>query len=152
MMIKLLFGNEGSLPENLTIEDLKTQHSSRPHNPILASAFFKAGLIEAWGRGTVKIINECKNAGLPEPIIENVFGGIQVTLFKNRLDKTKLIELGLNDRQIKAIEYLKENIKITNSEYQKLNSVSKATATRDLMELVEKHKILKKEGKVGAGN
>ena len=148
---KIIVWNEGSLPENLTIEDLKTQHSSRPHNPILASAFFKGGLIEAWGRGTVKIINECKNAGLPEPIIENVFGGIQVTIFKNRLDKTKLIELGLNDRQIKAIEYLKENKKITNSEYQKLNSVSKATATRDLTELFDKYKLIEKKGETGIG-
>ncbi len=148
---KIIVWNEGYLPDDLTIEDLKKQHSSRPHNPILASAFFKGGLIEAWGRGTVKIINECIKAGLPEPLIETVFGGIQVTLFKNKLDKSKLIESGLNNRQIKAIEYLKENIKITNSDYQKLNSISKATATRDLTELVDKYKLLKRYGDVGAG-
>jgi len=68
-----------------------------------------------------------------------------LTFISVRLDKIKLIELGLNDRQIKAIEYLKENIKITNSEYQKLNSVSKATATRDLMELFDKYKLKRKE-------
>ncbi len=148
---KIIVWNEGYLPDDLTIEDLKRQHSSRPHNPILASAFFKGGLIEAWGRGTVKIINECIKAGLPEPLIETAFGGIQVTLFKNQLDKLKLIELGLNNRQISAVEYLKENLKITNSEYQKLNSISKATATRDLTELVDKYKLLKRYGDVGAG-
>ena len=148
---KIIVWNEGSLPNDLTIDDLKEQHSSRPHNPILASSFFKGGLIEAWGRGTVKIINECKNAGLPEPKIENVFGGIQVTLFKNLLDKTKLIELGLNNRQIKAIEHLKEYGEITNSKYQKLNSISKATATRDLTELVEKYKLTEKKGETGIG-
>jgi len=147
---KIIIWNEGSLPDNLTIEDLKTQHSSRPHNPILASAFFKGGLIEAWGRGTVKIINECKNAGLPEPIIESVFGGIQVTLFKNQLDKTKLIELGLNNRQIKAVEYLKENIKITNSIYRELFNISEKTAFRDLDKLVEKGILTKKGDKKGA--
>jgi len=148
---KMIIWNEGSLPDDLTIDDLKEQHSSRPHNPILAGAFFKGGLIEAWGRGTVKIINECIKAGLPEPKIENVFGGIQVTLFKNLLDKTKLIELGLNNRQINAIDYLKENKKITNSEYQKLNAVSKATATRDLTELLEKYKLTEKKGETGIG-
>ena len=147
---KIIVWNEGSLPENLTIEDLKTQHSSRPHNPILASAFFKGGLIEAWGRGTVKIINECKNAGLPEPIIENVFGGIQVTLFKNRLDKTKLIELGLNDRQIKAIEYLKENVRINNSVYRHFFDVSEKTAFRDLEKLVDKKILIKHGDKKGS--
>jgi len=148
---KMVVWNEGELPANMTIEDLKGPHSSRPHNPILASVFFKGGLIEAWGRGTVKIINECVRAGLPEPTIETAFGGIQVTLYKNFLDVTKLIELGLNKRQIKAIEFLKENIKITNSEYQKLNSVSKATATRDLTELLEKYKLIEKKGETGIG-
>ncbi len=51
----------------MTVQDLKKKHSSRPHNPILASAFFKGGLIEAWGRGTLKIVDECIKAGLPEP-------------------------------------------------------------------------------------
>ena len=148
---KMVVWNEGELPANMTIEDLKGPHSSRPHNPILASVFFKGGLIEAWGRGTVKIINECIRAGLPEPTIETAFGGIQVTLYKNLLDLTKLIGLGLNKRQIKAIEFLKENIKITNSEYQKLNSVSKATATRDLTELLEKYKLIEKKGETGIG-
>ncbi len=142
---KIIVWNEGSLPEDLTIEDLKIQHSSRPRNPILASTFFKGGLIEAWGRGTVKIINECKNAGLPEPIIEKASGGIRVTLFKNILDKSKLIELGLNDRQIKAVEYLKNNERITNSIYRQLLVVSEKTAFRDLDKLVESN-ILSKHG------
>jgi ATP-dependent DNA helicase RecG len=147
---KIIVWNEGSLPNDLTIDDLKEQHSSRPHNPILASSFFKGGLIEAWGRGTVKIINECKNAGLPEPKIENVFGGIQVTLFKNLLNKTKLIELGLNDRQIKAIEYLKENGKITNSIYRHLVDVTEKTAFRDLDKLVDIKILIKRGDKKGA--
>jgi ATP-dependent DNA helicase RecG len=44
---KLIVWNEGSLPEDLTFEDLKKKHSSRPHNPFLANTFFKSGLIEA---------------------------------------------------------------------------------------------------------
>jgi predicted HTH transcriptional regulator len=41
---KLIVWNEGSLPDNMTVEDLKKKHSSRPHNPILAIAFFKGGI------------------------------------------------------------------------------------------------------------
>jgi ATP-dependent DNA helicase RecG len=148
---KLIVWNEGSLPEDLTIEDLKIKHSSRPHNPILASAFFKGGLIEAWGRGTIKIINECKKAGLPEPLIENISGGISVTIFKNSLDNKTLIDKGLSNRQIKAIEYLKQHKQITNKIYQEICEVSKATATRDLTELIEKYKLLERSGEVGAG-
>lgn len=148
---KLIVWNEGSLPDDMTIEDLKRKHSSRPHNPILASAFFKGGLIEAWGRGTIKIINECKNAGLPEPLIENVSGGISVTILKDIFSRKHLIESGLNERQIKAITFLKENRKITNKDYQILNNISRETATRDLKKLVELG-IIKTEGLKGAGS
>ncbi len=148
---KLIVWNEGSLPEDLTLDDLKKKHSSRPHNPILASTFFKGGLIEAWGRGTIKIINECKKAGLPEPLIEYSSGGISVTILKNQFNEKSLIEIGLSTRQIKAIEYLKENHSITNKIYQEVCEVSKATATRDLTELIEKFKILERSGDVGAG-
>ena len=49
-----------------------------------------------------------------------------------------------------CISKLKENGKITNSEYQSLNNVSRETATRDLKELIDR-KILKPSGQNGAG-
>lgn len=148
---KLIIWNEGHLPDNMTVDDLKRKHSSRPHNPILAGAFFKGGLIEAWGRGTLKIIDECKKAGLPEPDIELNSGGISVTIYKNIYSEKKLKEKGLNERQIKVIEFLKENSAITNKVYQELFGVSKATATRDLTDLTERYKLLERYGEVGAG-
>ena len=57
---KLLLWNEGTLPKDIKIADLKKSHPSRPRNELLADVFFKAGLIETWGRGTIKITNECK--------------------------------------------------------------------------------------------
>ncbi len=147
---KLIVWNEGSLPEDLTIEDLKRKHSSRPHNPILASAFFKGGLIEAWGRGTIKIINACKNAGLPEPLIENVSGGISVTIFKDK--SANEISFGfkeLNDRQLMALGFIRKMGKIRNADYQSINNVSKRTASRELKEMVDKG-IIELTG-VGAG-
>ena len=147
---RLMVWNEGTLPDDMTIEDLKKKHSSRPHNPILAGAFFKGGLIEAWGRGTIKIINECKKAGLPEPLIETISGGISVTIFKNVYTEEHLKEKGLNDRQIKAIDFLKKKGRITNKDYQKINNVSRETATRDLKNLVNL-KIVNALGTKGAG-
>ncbi|TAJ06899.1 transcriptional regulator [Marinilabiliaceae bacterium JC017] len=148
---RLMVWNEGSLPDDLTIEDLKKKHSSRPHNPILASAFFKGGLIESWGRGTIKIINECKKAGLPEPLIENQSGGISVTLFKTKKTKTELDKQNLNERQFKAIEFVKENGRITNKDYQRINNISREMATIDLRKLVELD-ILVSSGTKGAGS
>jgi ATP-dependent DNA helicase RecG len=148
---KLIVWNEGRLPDEMTVEDLKRKNSSRPHNPILASAFFKGGLIEAWGRGTLKIIDECKKAGLPEPDIEINSGGIRVTIFKDVYSEKQLKEKGLSERQIKAVLYVKENGKITNKEFQKINFVSRETSSRDLKSLVELG-ILKASGTKGAGS
>ncbi|RCV62837.1 ATP-dependent DNA helicase RecG [Methanophagales archaeon] len=46
---KIVLWNDGQLPENWTIETLKQKHPSKPYNPDIANAFFRAGLIEAWG-------------------------------------------------------------------------------------------------------
>jgi len=49
-----------------------------------------------------------------------------------------LRKLGLNERQIKAIEYVEKKGSITNKEYQELVGVPRRTATRDLTDLVKK--------------
>jgi ATP-dependent DNA helicase RecG len=79
---KLSIWNEGLLPQGLDIHSLKSDHNSRPRNPKIADACFKAGYIDAWGRGTLKIINACKEAELPEPEIIEKDGGVQVTIYK----------------------------------------------------------------------
>ena len=81
---KLSIWNEGTLPTGITFADLKKQHPSKPRNPIIADVCFKGGYIDAWGRGTLKIINACKEAELPDPEMKEEFEGIMVTLFKDR--------------------------------------------------------------------
>jgi len=88
---RLTIWNEGALPYDLSLEDLKREHSSRPRNPLLANACFLGGYIDAWGRGTLKIIDACKDAGMPEPEILEKNGGISTTLFPNmRLNAVEL--------------------------------------------------------------
>lgn len=80
---KLSIWNEGTLPNGMTVANLKVEHNSKSPNPVLADACFKAGYIDTWGRGTLKIFKACKDAGLPEPSIIEKDGGIEVTLFKS---------------------------------------------------------------------
>lgn len=75
--------NEGGLPEGYTPVTLLAQHSSRPRNNNIANAFFKAGFIDAWGRGYKKIFEGFESAGLPMPTIEEVDGGVRVTFQRN---------------------------------------------------------------------
>jgi len=147
---KISIWNEGTLPDGLTLDALKRSHSSRPRNPIMADVCFKGGYIDAWGRGTIKIIDTCKQADLPEPEMIELDGGFSITLFKDNITPEKLNKLGLNERQIKAVLILKEKEKITNKEYQEMNETTERTASRDLSDLVEKG-IIKSSGVKGAG-
>lgn len=148
---KIIFWNEGTLPEGITIASLKRFHTSHPRNVLLADVCFKGGFIDSWGRGTLKIYDACKESELPEPEIKEFQGGFLVTLFKDSLTEERLIKLGLNDRQLKAVMFVKEKGKITNKEYQEIFGVARMTATRDLTELVEKG-ILKSSETKGAGS
>ena len=148
---KINVWNEGTLPTGLTLEALKHSHPSRPRNPIIADVAFKGGYIDAWGRGTIKIIDTCKEAELPEPEMQEQDGGFIITLFKNILTEEQLKKLGLNARQIKAVLFVKEKGRISNKEYQEVLGVARMTATRDLTLLVEKG-ILKSSDTKGAGS
>lgn len=148
---KISIWNEGMLPEGLTIDSLKQTHSSRPRNPIIADVCFKGGYIDAWGRGTIKILDSCKRANLPEPEMKELDGGFSIVLFKDNLSEEQLIKLGLNARQLKAVAFVKEKGRITNKQYQELFHTSRETASRDLAELTVKE-IFENSGSKGAGS
>lgn len=142
---KISIWNDGGLPEGINLEKLKQAHSSKPRNLIIADVCFKGGLIDAWGRGTVKIIETCLEAGLPEPELIERDGGFLVTLFKDNLTEEQLVKLGLNARQLKVVQYVKEKGEISTSTYTEVFNVSERTARNDLYELTEKQ-ILKRIG------
>jgi len=148
---KLILWNPGTLPDELNIEMLKGKHPSHPRNKNIADVVFKAGYIEAWGRGISMIMDACRKSGLPEPTIEEVAGGMQITFLKHIFTEDYLNRIGLSQRQIETILFVKKQGKISNSEYQEFFGVSKATATRNLTELVDKWDILDKVGQTGVG-
>ena len=59
--------NAAHLSPDWAAEQLAEEHSSRPHNPRVAQVFFRAGMIEAWGRGIRRIVDLCHCAGNPTP-------------------------------------------------------------------------------------
>jgi len=142
---KINIWNEGLLPEGISLESLRYSHSSRPRNPLIADVCFKGGLIDTWGSGTIRIIETCKEAELPEPEFIERDGGFLVTLFKNNLTEEQLKKLGLNERQVDAILFYKSKGEVTGFEYADRYKIAERTARADLSELVEK-KILYKQG------
>jgi ATP-dependent DNA helicase RecG len=75
---KIYFWNDGQLPDNWTVEQLLSKHASKPFNPLIANAFFRAGMIESWGRGIEKINRECEAAGVPVPEYRTDASGLMI--------------------------------------------------------------------------
>ena len=143
--------NDGALPDGITEADLKRPHASKPRNPLIADVCFKSGYIDSWGRGTIRILEACDEFDLPEPEMMDFQGGFKVTLYKDRYSEEQLKKLGLNERQIEAVKFVKNNGRISNQEYQQINDTTKNTATRDLKKLVD-NRILQSSGVSGAGS
>lgn len=61
--------SSGPLYFGLTAEALFAPHESLPWNPLVARVFFRRGVIESWGRGTIKMMELIQQAGLPTPEI-----------------------------------------------------------------------------------
>ncbi len=68
----------GGLHFGLTPEKLFAPHESIPWNPLIADAFYRRGIIERWGRGTLKMAELAAAAGLPRPEIEDAGGCVTV--------------------------------------------------------------------------
>ncbi|MDR1973544.1 MAG: putative DNA binding domain-containing protein [Bacteroidales bacterium] len=147
---KIMIWNYGRLPENWTVEDLLDKHSSQPRNPDIATAFFRSGYVESWGRGMDKMKNLCLEAKIPVPQFSCKGNDFWTVFRKDIYNKEDLSNRGLNERQIKAVLYVREKGKITNKEYQEINQISNRTATNELKELVENYNVLKITG-AGAG-
>ncbi len=63
----MYISNECVFPIDWTVDSLLRRHQSRPYNPKIARAFFRAGYIESWGRGIQKIFEVCKEYGTLQP-------------------------------------------------------------------------------------
>ncbi|MBT9131401.1 MAG: hypothetical protein DDT41_01707 [candidate division WS2 bacterium] len=144
------FHNLGNLLEGITIDELKKPHQSFLRNPLIAKVFYLCGFIEQYGSGTVRMVEWMKSAGLPEPEYKEELGGFSVYFYKDIYTEENLRKVGLNERQIRAVMYVKERGKITNKEYQKIAEVSKPTATRELAVLVDLN-LLEQQGITGRG-
>jgi len=129
--------NPGTLSAPLTTESLRHPHGSIARNHRLCEALFLAGYIEKYGTGTLMMIRECIAHELPEPDFVQRGGEFTTVIWRDWLTDQVLAGYGLNDRQLKAVAYLKVNGSIASSDYQQLTGVTPKTAARDLSGLVE---------------
>ena len=80
---RLEITSTGTLHFGLTPEKLFLPHESIPWNPLIADCFYRRGIIERWGRGTLKMAELVDAAGLPRPEIEDAGGAVTVRFRHN---------------------------------------------------------------------
>jgi ATP-dependent DNA helicase RecG len=68
----------GRLPFGITPDVLSREHDSIQRNPLIAEIFYRAGLIEKWGRGINRVIAQCREAGIAPPQFREVAGSVVV--------------------------------------------------------------------------
>jgi len=69
----------GRLPSGITVDMLSRSHPSKLRNPLIADAFHRTGAVEIWGRGTNRVISECRRYGLAPPTFEEQGSALFVT-------------------------------------------------------------------------
>lgn len=140
----------GGLPGYMTVDNLVEEHFSR--NPRLVNGLFQWGYIEELGLGIDQMIEEMVQAGHEPPQFVAKPHAFTVTLKNKRNERlvTPKWTRSMNERQTRALNYVRENGSITNREYQKLcANVSAETLRLDLADLVERGILLKIGSKKG---
>lgn len=151
---RLEIWNNGFLPKELKIENLKEKHRSYLRNKLIANVFFKRGFIEGWGTGTVKMFEQCREHGIPDPIFEQYSGGVSVQFIfeeliglqvgakhvKHPINKdiqvASAIE-SLSKRQLEILKILRGSEEMKSSEIMArlLEPPAQRTLKKDLFEL-----------------
>ena len=151
--------NFGSLPEGITVADLKKEHPSILRNPDIANICFIRQYIEMVGSGIIRILSECKKNGFKMPkwsdknnillltfpgVSHIVNEGINEGIFQNNEGININIE-GVNEGTRKTIEkilsYINKKPMVKTSDIEVFIGRSNATTERYLKILRENNYI-----------
>lgn len=124
--------NPGYLLPGLTVDDL-FQGVSRLRNRVIGRVFAERGYIEQWGSGIRRMAAACRDAGLPQPVIEERPGRVRVTLSMAPSDTSRL-----TPREQQALSHMTSELGVSSAELAKVLDVSDRTARSLLASLVRK--------------
>jgi ATP-dependent DNA helicase RecG len=133
----------GGLPGYITLDNIVDEHFSR--NPRIVNGLYYWGYIEELGTGIDRMIQAMSEAGLPEPAFDPTPFTFKVTLRNTRVRAPSYEWEGdMNERQLKALNYVQTHGQITNREYRDLcPNVSAETLRLDLADLVSRGILLR---------
>ena len=140
------------MPPELKLKDLKKRHESYPRNKRIAKIFYSRGWVEKAGIGTLRMLEDCEELGVPEPKFEEYSGGFAVIFkFKESIGTHQVAsKQELTERQAEILELLKKSPLNGDQITKKLkDSPTVRTVQVDLVRL-EKLGLIKREGKARA--
>lgn len=129
--------NSGHLSMGLTPEKLRSAtHESILVNPDISHVFYLHELMERVGRGTFKIVQECRDMRMRPPVWQNKVSGVHLTFFGVGQGQ---ISVKINERQRALLDGLGINESIRMDEYVERvgRGISDRQARRDLRNLVD---------------
>jgi len=100
---RLEITSPGGLMSNMTIEKMKEGYSL-VRNKALAHAFLYMHLIEGWGTGIPRLLDDMKKYGLHEPKLIEMENSFRVVLCREKTLTNKAIDSGLEGRSAKDID------------------------------------------------
>ena len=85
---RLEITNPGRFPYPLTPENIKEPHGSYPYNLRIAQVLYFSKYLERWGTGIRRMIEICREQGVPEPEFKSDGNTVTVTFWKSTTQKT----------------------------------------------------------------
>lgn len=147
----MYISNECVFPSDWTMESLLQRHQSRPYNPKIARAFFRAGYIESWGRGIQKIFEVCNEYGALQPEYVVHSEDIMIKLAAISISDKQFLKLDSKAEntalKMKIVEYLQKQPAATQKELQEALNETRTHIQKIVKELVGEGKIERKGGK-----
>ena len=139
----------------MTIDNIADERFAR--NEVIVQVLTDLGFVERLGYGVDRMIRLMREWGLPAPKFVETANGFRVTLrgpgekfVASQIERERLSQSVLSDRQERALEFLAKNQRITNRDYHDLYpDVSEETIRRDLADLVEQGLLIKMGDKRG---
>lgn len=155
---RLEIENQGGLFGHLS-EDSIGIEAPTARNAALMRMLEDMDIVENRGSGVRAMVEAMRSVHLAPPKFKNNHTSFKVTFYNHTLIDKEMVEwlnrfsmISLNDNQRFALAYLKRNPftqKLTNRDYQRINSVDSVQATKELGDMVKRAKVLVQNGTRG---
>ncbi len=160
---RIRIANQSILPDGISADRLLEDGISRPTNPKIANAFYRAGFIESWGRGIQEIRETCREGGLPLPNFEVLSDMVMTTFYavdkvsidaqktgsKSKINLTVTTTKTTRKTTRKILEEIQKNPTITMPELALVLKLSQDGIIWNIEKLKKQGVLIRKGGRKG---